>query len=79
MRILTLLAIALLCACAPLYPVQIAQTGPNTYLATQQSASSWIDARTAAIQRAGKFCQERGKVIHVTSQSQDRLKRPRVR
>jgi hypothetical protein len=72
MRASVTLVVLLLSGCAPLYPVQIAQTAPNTYIATQESASAWLDARAAAIQRAGKFCQKQGRVIHVTSQSQQR-------
>jgi hypothetical protein len=70
--IATITMVLTLGACAPLYPVQIAQTGPHTYVATQESASSWLDARTAAIQRAAKFCEKSGRVIQVTSQSQQR-------
>lgn len=64
--------VVILSACAPLYPVQIAQTGPDMYVATQESASSWLDARTAAIQRAAKFCEKSGRVIQVISQAQQR-------
>lgn len=70
--IATMTVILTLGACAPLYPVQIAQTGENTYVATQESASSWLDARTAAIQRAAKFCEKSGRVIHLMAQSQQR-------
>ena len=70
--IVAIISVLILGACAPLYPVQIAQTGPGTYVATQESASSWLDARTAAIQRAAKFCEKSGRVIRVSSQSQQR-------
>jgi hypothetical protein len=59
-------------ACAPLYPVQIAQTGKDTYVASQASASTWLDAKTAAIQRAGKFCEKQGKRIEVITGAQER-------
>ena len=62
----------LVAACAPLYPVQIAQTGKDTYMASQASASTWLDAKTAAIQRAGKFCERQGKRIELTAGDQER-------
>lgn len=46
--------------CAPIYPVQIAPLGSDTYIATQASASSWLDARAVALQRAADWCAKRG-------------------
>lgn len=72
MRLATTAGALTAAACAPLYPVQIAQTGKDTYIATQQSASAWLDAKAAAIQRAGKFCEKQGRRIEVVDGTQER-------
>jgi hypothetical protein len=61
-----------LSACAPLYPVQIAPIGNGQYIAVQASASAWIDARAAAIQRAGRFCNKMHRQIVVLDSAQQR-------
>jgi|HubBroStandDraft_1064217.scaffolds.fasta_scaffold488450_1 hypothetical protein len=67
---------ALLAGCAPLYPVQIAPTGPETFIATQTSLSSWLDARTAAMQRAAAWCARKGGQFAVTDSAQERVALP---
>jgi hypothetical protein len=67
---------ALSTGCAPLYPVQIAPTGPDTYIATQTSLSSWLDARTAAMQRAADWCAKKGGQFAVTDSEQERVALP---
>jgi hypothetical protein len=59
--------------CAPLYPVQIAPVGPDTYIATQTSLSSWLDARAAAFQRAGAWCAKKGGQFTATDSAQQRI------
>lgn len=51
---------ALLCACAPLIPADIAPEGNGVYLITQSATSAWLDARSAALKRAEAFCQKQG-------------------
>ncbi len=51
-------AALLLGACAPLYPAQIAPEGNDVYLITQTATSAFIDARAAALKRAGAFCEK---------------------
>jgi hypothetical protein len=62
--------------CAPLYPVQIAPLGSDTYIATQTSLSSWLDARAAALQRAGAWCAKTGGQFTVTDSAQQRVAFP---
>ncbi len=59
-RVWVALTAPLWAGCAPLYPVQIAPIGPDTYIATQTSLFSWLDARTAALQRAAAWCAHKG-------------------
>jgi hypothetical protein len=65
-----------LAACAPLYPAQIAPEGSGLYLVTQSSASAWLDARSAALKRAGAFCEKQGKEIQVVTSDQQRAAAP---
>jgi hypothetical protein len=74
--ILILLIAVLVAGCAPLYPVQIAPTGPDTFVATQTSLSSWLDARTAALQRAAAWCTKRGGKFTATDSEQQRIAAP---
>ena len=62
--------------CAPLYPVQIAPIGPDTYIATQTSLSSWLDARTAALQRAAAWCAHKGGQFTAVDSEQQRVALP---
>jgi hypothetical protein len=64
--------------CAPLYPVQIAPIGNGKYIAVQASASAWIDARAAAIQRAARFCNKMHRQIMVLDSEQQRVSNPMV-
>jgi len=63
-------------ACAPIYPVQIAPIGNDTYIATQTSLSSWLDARTAALQRAAAWCEKRGGIFAALDSEQQRVALP---
>ena len=67
-----ILGAAVLGGCAPLYPVQIAPIGHGQYIAVQESASAWLDARAAAIQRAGRFCNKMHRQIVVLDAAQQR-------
>ncbi len=75
-----LFAVALLstlsAGCAPIYPVQIAPLGNDTYLATQTSLSSWLDARAAALKRAASWCAKRGGQFAAVDSSQQRVAFP---
>jgi hypothetical protein len=58
-------AAALLPACAPLIPADIAPEGNGVYLITQSVTSAWLDARSAALKRAEAFCQKQGKHVRL--------------
>jgi hypothetical protein len=73
-----LLAIGMMtpAACAPIYPVQIAPLGNETYIATQTSLSSWLDARAAALKRAAAWCEKRGGTFAALNSDQQRVALP---
>jgi hypothetical protein len=75
MRVFLLFTVltAFLASCAPLYPVQIAPVGPNTFIATQTSLSSWLDARASALKRAAAWCEKRGGEFAATDFDQQRV------
>lgn len=70
------LSAALLVGCAPLYPVQIAPVGNDTFIATQTSLSSWLDARTAALKRAASGCEKKGGQFAAIDSAQQRVAFP---
>jgi hypothetical protein len=71
--ILTVVAVATLAGCAPIYPVQIAPLGNETYIATQTSLSSWFDARATALKRAAAWCDKRGGTFAAVNSDQQRV------
>ena len=58
-------ASALLAACSPLIPADIAPEGNGVYLITQSTTAAWLDARSAALKRAEAFCQKQGKHVRL--------------
>jgi hypothetical protein len=70
------LTIATITGCAPIYPVQIAPLGNETYIATQTSLSSWLDARAAALKRAADWCDKRGGTFAALNSDQQRVAMP---
>ena len=74
LRIASAIGLCMLaCGCAPIYPVQIAPLGNDTYVASQASLSSWLDARTVALQRADAWCRKRGGTFAVVDSEQHTL------
>jgi hypothetical protein len=55
----------LLPGCVPLMPASISPEGNGVYLVTQQAASAWVDARSAALKRADAFCQKQNKHVRL--------------
>jgi hypothetical protein len=70
------LVMATVTACAPIYPVQIAPLGNETFIATQTSLSSWLDARAAALKRAADWCEKRGGTFAALTSDQQRVAMP---
>jgi hypothetical protein len=56
---------ALVGACAPLLPASITPEGNGVYLVTQSATSAWLDARSAALKRAGAYCQKQNRHIRL--------------
>src|SRR5271165_3483036 len=70
------LSVAFTSGCAPIYPVQIAPVGTDTYIATQTSLSSWLDARSTALKRAASWCTKRGGQFAAIDSAQQRIAFP---
>jgi hypothetical protein len=64
-RLLPWISGGLLAGCVPLMPASISPEGNGVYLVTQQAASAWVDARSAALKRADAYCQKQGKHVHL--------------
>jgi hypothetical protein len=64
-RLLLCLGGGFVAGCVPLMPASISPEGNGVYLVTQQAASAWVDARSAALKRADAYCQKQNKHVRL--------------